>query len=424
MATMLIRGGRVICPAQNLDGPADILVEGGKIARLGSLSGLAADTTIDAAGLIVSPGLIDMHVHLREPGYEEEETIASGAAAAVTGGFTSLCCMPNTDPPIDNEASAEFVFLQATRAGLCNVYPIGSITARRAGKELSEIGQLSRGRAVAFSDDGDCVKNADVMRRALQYAKMFDKPIIDHCEDKDLSGAGVMHSGYVSMVLGLPGIPAASEEVMVSRDIILAQMTGSQLHVAHVSAAGSVEMIRTAKARGVRVTAEATTHHLTLTDDSVRTFDPDFKMNPPLRTADDVAALRRGLLDGTIDAIVSDHAPHAVEKKQVEFSYAPFGVIGLESSLGVLSTELVHGGVLGWPQLIRLMTIGPAQVLRLDKGTLRPGADADITLIDPDKEWVIDVDAFRSKARNCPFRGRKVRGKAVCVIVGGEVKHP
>ncbi len=422
MSTLLIKGGRVICPAQDMDRTADVLADDGKIAEVGKLGGVKADRTIDAKGLLVTPGLIDIHVHLREPGYEEEETIASGAAAAIAGGFTTVCCMPNTEPPIDSEASAEFVVLQGKRAGLCNVYPIGAITTGRRGAELSEIGSLRRGRAVAFSDDGDCVMNADVMRSALQYARMFDKPIIDHCEDKNLSSGGVMHGGYVSMVLGLGGIPAASEDVIVSRDIILAEMTGSLLHIAHVSTAGAVEMVRVAKAKGISVTAEATAHHLVLTDECIRTFDPNFKMNPPLRTAEDVEALRRGLLDGTIDAIVSDHAPHSIEKKQVEFSFAPFGVIGLESTLGVLATELVADGLLDWPQFIRLMTVNPARIMRLPKGTLCPGADADITIIDPEKEWVIDVDEFKSKARNCPFNGRKVKGKAVGAIVRGDVK--
>jgi len=422
MKTILIRGGRVIDPASGRDEVADVLIEGPRIARVGRVT-RKADEVIEAEGLIVAPGLIDMHVHLREPGKQEEETIASGSAAAVAGGFTTVACMPNTDPAVDNEASAEFVFLQAERAGLANVYPIGAITKAQAGKELAEIGQLSRAGAVAFSDDGFCVADSGLMRQALEYAKMFDKPIIDHCEDTNLSQNGVMHEGYYSMVLGLPGIPAASEEVMVARDLILAEMTEGHLHVAHVSTRGSVELIRQAKRRGVNVTCEVTAHHLALTDECVTSFDPRYKMNPPLRTAEDVQALREGLADGTIDCIVSDHAPHATEEKQVEFSYAPFGVIGMESLLPVVITTLIEPGILTWPQAIAKMTINPARILRLPKGTLTPGADADLTLIDPKVRWTIDVNQFRSKSRNCPFDGWEVTGRAVTVIVGGEIKR-
>lgn len=422
MRTTLIRGGRVIDPASGRDEVTDVLIEGARIARVGRAT-RKADEVIEADGLIVAPGLIDMHVHLREPGKQEEETIASGSAAAIAGGFTTVACMPNTEPAVDNEASAEFVFLQAERAGLANIYPVGAITKRQEGRELAEIGQLSRAGAVAFSDDGFCVADAGLMLQALDYAKMFDKPIIDHCEDLNLSLDGVMHEGYYSMALGLPGIPAASEEVMVGRDLILAEMTEGHLHVAHVSTRGSVELIRQAKARGVNVTCEATAHHLALTDERVTTFDPRYKMNPPLRTAEDAQALREALADGTIDCIVSDHAPHATEEKQVEFSHAPFGVIGMESLLPVVVKTLIEPGVVTWPQAIAAMTINPARILRLPKGALTPGADADLTLIDPKVSWTIDAKQFRSKSRNCPFDGWPVTGRAHTVIVAGEVKQ-
>jgi len=421
MRTILIRGGRVIDPASGRDEVTDVLIEGARIARVGRATRMA-DEVIEADGLIVTPGLIDMHVHLREPGDREEETIASGSAAAIAGGFTTVACMPNTEPAVDNEASTEFVFLQAERAGLANIYPIGAITKSREGKELAELGQVSRAGAVAFSDDGSCVADAGLMLQALDYAKMFDKPIIDHCEDVDLSLDGVMNEGYYSVDLGLPGIPAASEEVMVARDLILAETADSHLHVAHVSTKGSVDLIRQAKARGVKVTAEVTAHHLALTDECVATFDPRYKMNPPLRSAEDVQVLREALADGTIDCIVSDHAPHASEKKEVEFSQAPFGVTGMESLLPVVIKTLIEPGLLTWPQAIAAMTVNPARILRLAKGALSPGADADVTIIDPDVSWTIDANRFRSKSRNCPFDGWDVKGRPTITIVAGQVK--
>jgi len=420
MATTLITGGRVICPDQEIDAGLNVLLADSKVMELTG-SRPEADEVIDASGKIVCPGLIDMHVHLREPGMEAEETIASGSAAAVAGGFTSVACMPNTNPTIDNEASAEFVLLQAERAGLANIYPIGSITKGRKGEELSEIGQLSRGGVVAFSDDGFPVSNAEMMLRGLEYANMFGKTVIEHSEDMDLSGNGVMNEGALSTTLGLEGIPNASEEVAIARNLILARQAGANLHIAHVSTAGGVELIRTAKRNGTSVTAEATPHHFTLTDECVRTYDPVYKMNPPLRTQADVDAIREGLRDGTIDVIASDHAPHSTEKKQLEFTAAPFGVIGLESALPVAVTELI-GGVLDWPQFIAKLTWNPARILGIDKGSLRPGSDADITIIDPEVTWTIDVAKFRSRSRNCPFDGKEVRGRAVRTIVGGKTR--
>jgi dihydroorotase len=420
MATTLITGGRVICPDQDIDKVLNVLIDGGVITEL-TEAAPRADEVIDASGMIVSPGLIDMHVHLREPGYEGAETIATGSASAVAGGVTSLACMPNTTPTIDNEASAEYVFLQAERAGLANIYPVGSITKGREGHELSEIGQLSSGGTVAFSDDGSPVANADIMRRGLEYTKMFDKAIIEHCEDPNLCGDGVMNEGLMSTTLGLPGMPNAAEEVAIARNAILAELTGGKLHIAHVSTAGGVAMIRMGKERGICITAEATPHHFALTDECVRGFDPVYKVSPPLRTQADVDAVIEGLRDGTIDAIASDHAPHTAAQKGVEFSLAPSGMIGMESMLPVAITELI-GKALTWPELIAKLTINPARILGIPKGTLAPGADADVTIIDPDAEWTIDVAAFKSKSRNCPFDGKPVRGRAVRTIVGGDTK--
>jgi len=417
----LIKNGRVIDPASGTDAVGDVLIENGKIAAAGRTNG-EADVAIDAGGLVVAPGLIDMHVHLREPGDEREETIVSGAAAAVAGGFTSVACMPNTDPPLDNEASIEFVKMRAREAGGANVFPIGAVTVGRKGEFITEMAALCRGGAVAFSDDGDCVQDAGVMRIALKYASMLGKTIISHCEDKSLAGEGVMNGGAVATSLGLPSIPREAEEIMVNRDIALARMTGARLHIAHVTTARSVELIRRAKVEGLPVTAEVCPHHLLLTDECVRTFDTNYKVNPPLRTREDIEALIEGLRDGTIDAIASDHAPHTPEEKNVEFQLAPFGVIGVETTLALMLTALADK-VLPLPELIARMTINPARILGIAKGTLAVGSDADITIIDTDKEWRIDASAFVSKSRNCPFDGWQVRGKAVIVVVGGEIKH-
>ncbi len=420
MPTFLIKGGRVVDPSQNLDAVTDVLVEDARIRSVGATTA-RADRVIDAKGLVVCPGLIDMHVHLREPGKEAAETIASGSAAAIAGGLTTVAAMPNTEPAVDTESAAEFVILQAKRAGMANVLPIGAVTKGRLGVELAEMGQLLRGGAVAFSDDGSPIQSADVMRRALQYAKMFDKAIISHAEDKDIVGSGVMNDGKTSMILGLSGMSRVAEEIMVGRDIALAAITGGKLHIAHISVAGAIDLVRQGKSRGVRVTAEAAPHHFTLTDEAVRGYDPVFKMNPPLRTQADVEAVLKGLADGAIDVIATDHAPHATEDKEVEFAAAPFGVIGMETLLPLVLTELVGKGVLTLPQAIAKLTVNPARVLGIAKGTLAPGADADVTIFDPAREWTIDPSRFRSKSRNCPFAGWKVRGKAVTVIVGGRV---
>ena len=421
MAQLLIRGGRVIDPALGIDKRADVLIEDGRIAAVGRVAKRAK--TIDAKGLIVAPGLIDMHVHFREPGNEAEETIASGAAAAVAGGFTTVAVMPNTEPAVDNEAAVAFQVAQAERAGLCRVLPIGAVSVGRKGERLAEMGQLVRAGAVGFSDDGDPVRSPRLMRTALQYAAMLGKPLIAHCEDKDLAGKGVMHAGLWSVKLGLGGIPAAAEEVMVARDLILSEATGARLHVTHVSTRGSVRLIRDAKGRGVPVTCDVAIHHLVLTDAAVAGYDPNVKMNPPLRGAEDVEALRAALADGTIDCLVSDHAPHAAEEKDVEFALAPFGIIGLETTLPLLVTKLIEPGILTWPQAIAALTSGPARVLGVAAGTLAVGRPADLTLIEPAAEWTVDSAKFRSKARNCPFHGWEVRGRAAATIVGGAVKH-
>lgn len=420
MSILVIRQARVIDPSQKLDRTTDIWIENDKIKAIGAGS-LKADREIEAKGLVACPGLIDMHVHLREPGKEEEETIASGSAAALNGGFASVAAMANTDPPVDTQAAAEFVTLQAKRTGKANVFAVGAVTKALAGEELSEMGQLTRGGAVAFSDDGNAIRNTNVMRRALQYARMFDRAIISHAEDPDMCDGGVMNESLLSTVLGLSGRHAVAEEIMIHRDIALARLTEGRLHIAHLSTAGSAELIRRAKAEGVRVTAEVTPHHFTLTEEAVRAFDPNSKMKPPLRAAADVEALQRGLADGTIDVVASDHAPHAQEEKDVEYDSAPFGVIGLETVLPLVLTQLVHTGILTLPEAIGKLTLNPAQILGIPKGTLRPGADADVTIFDPGAEWVIDPSRFKSKSRNCPFAGMRVRGRAVKVIVGGRV---
>jgi dihydroorotase len=422
MNTLRIANGRVIDPSQDLDQITDLCIRGPHILGTGPQPQLQADRVLDAAGKIVCPGLIDMHVHLREPGREEDETIATGTASALAGGVTSVACMPNTEPALDSQAAAEFVYLQAERAGNANVFPVGAITKGRAGKELSEMGGLVEGGAVAFTDDGSPVVSAEIMRRALEYCRMFDKPVLSHCEDLDLTRGGVMHEGFESMRLGLRGMPAAAEEVMVHRDIALAELTGGRLHILHVSTAGSVDLIRRARQRGVRVSGEACPHHFTLTDKSLRSFDSNFKMSPPLRTDADMQALIAGLKDGTLEVIATDHAPHAPEKKMRELDQAPNGIIGLETLLPICVMSLIEPGHLTWPQLIEKLTINPARVLGIDRGTLRPGAEADVTIIDPTAEWTIDPNTFRSKSRNCPFAGWKVHGRAHAVIVGGAVR--
>lgn len=418
---ILIKNGHVIDPANKVDGKLDILLSDGKIARLGKSGSISADgvQVVDASGKLVVPGLIDMHVHLREPGFEYKETIKTGTAAAKAGGFTSVCCMPNTNPVNDNRSQTEFILSEANDAP-ARVFPIGAITKGSKGEELAEMAELHSAGCAAVSDDGRPVMSAAIMRRAMEYSKIFDMPVISHCEECTLSDKGVMNEGFVSTELGLHGIPAAAEEVMVSRDIALAGLTGCRVHIAHVSTAGSVRMVREAKARGVKVTAETCPHYFTLTEEAVRGYNTMAKMNPPLRTAEDVAAIKQGLKDGTLDVIATDHAPHAMDEKSVEFDHAPFGIVGLETALG-LTLKLVQEGVFSMTEAVRKLSRNPASILKINKGTLSAGADADITIIDPDVEWTVDSSQFKSKSRNTPFDGWKLKGRAVQTIVGGRL---
>ncbi len=420
---ILITGGTIIDPANNIFKPANVLVSEGKIQYLGDDKPSASEK-IDASNCYITPGLIDMHVHLREPGYEEEETIATGTQAAIAGGFTSVACMPNTHPPIDNEASVEFILRQAHQFGYCNVFPIGAITKQREGKELAEMGNMIRAGAVAFSDDGNGIADSSVAYRAMQYAAMFDKTIIEHCEDPMLIGKGCINSGEVATMLGLPSRPAIAEQIMLYRDLILSKNANCKYHAAHLSTADSVELIRQFRQSGLmNVTAEATPHHLLLTDEYCKDFDSNYKVAPPLRTKRDIKALKAGLADGTIDCLATDHAPHSREEKELEFLYAPFGIISLEIALALYIKALIDDKTLDWPMLISKMTINPAKILGIDKGSLSVGVDADITIIDPNIEWVIDVDKFYSKSRNCPYHGWAVRGKAVVTIVSGKIAY-
>jgi len=421
MSSLLIQNGRVIDPSQQMDQVTNLLVENGRVSAYDVAAG-RQDRVLDAAGKIVAPGLIDMHVHLREPGREEDETIETGTAAALAGGFTSIACMPNTDPPLDSQGAVEFVHHQAAEAGNCNVYVVGCVSKNREGKELAEIGQLVVARAVAFTDDGNPVYDPELMRRAFEYCLMFDKPVLSHAEIRELTQHGVMHEGLVSLILGLAGMPAAAEDVMTSRDIALAEATGGRLHMMHVSTSGALEIIRRAKRRNVRVTAEVTPHHFTLTDECLLAFDSNYKMNPPLRSKDHVDACIAGLADGTLDAIASDHAPHAKEKKMQELDQAPFGIVGLETTLGLVITKLIEPGHLDWMTALAKMTINPARILGIPKGTLAIGADADVTIIDPEVRWTVNPAEFRSKSNNTPFAGWELKGRASAVIVGGDVR--
>ncbi len=421
---LLIQGGRVIDPATGVDREADVLLAEGRIAAIdASISPGGRHRVIDARNLLVAPGLVDMHVHLRDPGQTHKEDIASGTAAAVHGGFTAVACMPNTIPPIDHPTVVEYIQRRATSTGACRVLPIATITKGRLGEELAPIPTLAASGAVALSDDGDAVKDAGLLRRAMSYARQVGLPVIEHSEDATLSNGGAMHEGMWSVVLGLRGIPSVSEEAIVARDIVLAEDTGARLHVAHVSTAGSVALIREAKRRGVGVTAEVTPHHLLLTDEAVGGYNTDAKMNPPLRGQADRAALVEGLLDGTIDAIATDHAPHTPEEKRVEFDSAPFGVVGLETALSVLLTRLVRPGLLSLMEVLRRLSTTPAAILGLAGGRLELDAPADLVLIDLDRRWTVDPAVFASKSRNTPFAGWELQGKAVMTIVGGEIKY-
>ncbi|MEQ8788606.1 MAG: dihydroorotase [Pirellulaceae bacterium] len=423
MPRLLITGGRVVDPSQQLDRVTNVLLEDGRVAAF-DVEQNGSMQILDARGKIVAPGLIDMHVELCEPGREEDETIQSGTAAALAGGFTSIACTANTDPPIDTQAGVEYVRQKAARAGNCNVFVVASVSKNREGQELAELGTLVEAGAVAFSDADRPLKNTELLRRALEYCLMFDKPILDHPEVPELSHGGVMHEGLTSMVLGLSGMPAEAEDVMTGRNLRLAESTGGRLHLMNISSAGSIELIRRAKARGVRISAEVCPHHFTLTDESLRTFDANCKVNPPLRSQEHVDACIAALADGAIDCIASGHAPRAAEKKMLELDEAPFGMTALETTLGLIVTRLIEPGHLDWPTAIAKLTLHPAKVLGLDKGTLRIGADADVTIIDPQARWTVRPEQFFSKSGNTPLAGWELTGKAVAVIVGGQLRQP
>ena len=419
---LLIKNGRVIDPTQNLDQICDLLIENGIIKEIGNnLSAPAGVQTIDASGCYVTPGLIDMHVHLRDPGLEYKEDIVSGTKAAVAGGFTSVCCMPNTKPAIDNKAIVSYIRNKAKAEGFCNVFPVGAITQGSKGESLAEMGELKESGCVAVSDDGHPVKSSELMRRALQYAGGIGIPLITHAEDLDLVGEGAMNEGFTSTELGLKGIPRVAEDIATSREVLLAEYTGAPIHIAHVSTLGSVQIIREAKGRGVKVTCETAPHYFTLTDDAVRGYKTNAKMNPPLREAADVAAIKAGLKDGTIDCIATDHAPHHLDEKDVEFNVALNGIVGLETSLP-LSLKLVSDGVLTLAQLVEKMSSNPSKILSLGRGTLAVGVIADVTLIDPATTWTVEAAKLASKSKNSPFIGWSLLGCAKATIVAGEIK--
>lgn len=421
MTRILIQNGRVIDPSQEMDQTIDVLVENGKIA---AYSGQAdhVDQVIDATGQIVAPGLIDLSAQLGEPGREEDETILTATAAAVAGGFTSILCLPNTEPPIDSQASVEFIHQKAARANNCHVLVAGCVSKDRAGKELAEIGSLVEAGALALTDAPRPIQNSELLRRALEYCLMFDKPILSHTEDWELSHDGVMHEGKISMMLALPGLPTEAEDVMASRDIRLAESTGGRLHLLNISTASSVDQVRRAKARGINITAGIVPINAVLTDECLRTFDSNYKLNPPLRSQEHVDACLAGLADGTIEVICSGHTPRASEKKMLELDLAPFGMVALETTLGLVVTKLIEPGHLDWMSALAKMTIHPARVLGIDRGTLRIGADADIVIIDPHASWTVDPTTFRSKSTNTPLAGWTLRGRAVQTIVAGDPK--
>jgi dihydroorotase len=418
---LLIKNGRVIDPASGFDATADLAMENGRIAALGVNLDFANAEVYDATGLVVAPGFIDIHVHLREPGIEHAETIETGARAAAAGGFTSICCMPNTLPVNDNATVTSYIVDRARKFAVTNVFPIGAITKGSAGEELAAIGSMKNAGIVAISDDGSPVMNARVMRRAMEFARSLDLPVIDHCEDLNLSSGGDMHEGLTSTRLGLRGIPASSEDVMVARDILLAKSTGARFHVAHISSRNSVAMVAHAKKLGLAVTCEATPHHFAITDADVASYDSNYKMKPPLRSSCDVEAVIEGVVSGAVDAIATDHAPHPGSEKMQEFEKCPFGILGLETALGLSLEKLVHTGKISLAAMVALFTTGPARVLRLERGTLAAGAPADVTIFSAGVEWTYDVNQSCSKSRNSPFNGRTFRGGPMVTVVSGNI---
>lgn len=421
MDRILIKGGRLIDPASDTDAVRDILVEGSRIVQIGSGLNAGDATLINAEGMLILPGLIDMHVHLREPGFEHKETIESGTGSAAVGGFTTIACMPNTNPIIDSPAMVEYIYLKAEKEGRVKVKPIAAITKGQRGEELSPIGELVRYGAAAFSDDGHPVSGSNLMRRAMEYASMWDALIISHCEDLELSWDGVMNEGDISTMLGMRGIPSVAEETMVAREIALSRYTGCRVHIAHISTKASVEMVRLAKAEGVRISAEATPHHFSLTDSAVDGYSSMTKVNPPLRSEEDVEEVIRGLKDGTIDAIATDHAPHHRDDKEVEYTAAAFGISGLETAVPLAVTHLLRPGILTPLQMAERMSLAPSKLLKLDAGYIAEGGPADITIIDPGVEITVDAAKFVSKGKNSPFDGMKLWGRAVHTIVEGRM---
>src|SRR5437867_5440786 len=415
---LVVKNGRLVDPARKVDAVADIVIRSGKIQSIGSAT-VPEIPVFDATGLIVAPGFFDIHVHLREPGTEEAEMIATGGSAAVAGGFTAIAAMPNTYPPNDNPSITHYIVSEARRSSPARVFPIGTITKAQKGETLAEIGEMFEAGIVGISDDGKPVMDGQLFRRALEYAQMFDMPVIQHCEDLNLSRGGVMHEGAYSTRLGLKGIPSAAEETIVSRDLILAEMTGGKYHVAHLSTRRAVQMVREAKARGLKISAEATPHHFTLTDAAVADYDTNAKMNPPLRSQDDIDAIVEGIQDGTIDAIASDHAPHHINLKMLEFDRAPFGITGIETAVGLALTKLQ----LSFGRLIELFSINPQKIMKVTPWGLFEGSSADLTLLDPNRLWKFDVHQSRSRSRNSPFHGWPMKGKAVATIVGGKVVY-
>lgn len=421
MSRLVVKNGRVVDPSQDIDRVCDLAVEDGIVRQIAADIDATGSEVFDASGLIVAPGFIDIHVHLREPGFEHSETVETGARAAAAGGFTSVCCMPNTQPVNDNATVTSYIVERARRRAIVNVYPIGAITKNSAGEELSSIASMKEAGIVAISDDGKPVMNARVTRRAMEFARSLNLPVIQHCEDLHLSAGGDMHEGIQSIRLGLRGIPRASEDVMVARDILLAEVTGVRYHVAHLSSRNAVQMVAYAKAKGLPVTAEATPHHFVLADTDMLPYDSNFKMKPPLRDTSDVEAVTEGLVNGTIDAIATDHAPHPGDEKMQQFERCPFGILGLETALGLSLERLYHNGKIGLAQLVSLFTRNPARVLSLDRGTLKPGAPADITVFGLDHQWTYDVNRSASKSRNSPFHGYAFRGGPIATVVAGKI---
>jgi dihydroorotase len=420
---VLIKNGRVIDPADGIDKIADVYIKDGIIVEVGKIEKSGAKTVIDASGKIVAPGLIDIHVHFREPGDEEVETIASGSMAAVAGGFTSVVTMPNTDPPVQDETSVEYVHRKARVARKTHVYVMGAITKQRQGQELAEMGLMARAGAVGFTDDGTGVQDASVMLRALKYASMFNLVVAQHCQDNSLGKSGVMNSGYNSTILGLPGMDPLAEEMMLWRDVQLVKKTGTKYHAQHISTKGSVEIIKQAKLQNLPITCEVTPHHLLLTDEHIKDYDTNYKVNPPLRTAEDIKALKHAIQHGLVDALVTDHAPHLQSAKELEFLAAPFGIDSIECALALYVKALVEPNLINWPQLIAMMTYKPAAIIGIDKGTLAPGKQGDVTIIDPEYKWKIDSAKFYSKSRNCPYQNWEVKAKPIYTIVGGEIRY-